>query len=71
MWRVDLEEVFRAGESREWYTEDGELTGVDYPGYTPRTIRTCTARRTGFRLTAEPGRFGDKWAIAFAPEVTA
>lgn len=67
VWRLDLTSVHRDGESYSWY-EDGELTGVDYPGYTPRTLRTVHRRKAGFRLVAGPGRFGDRWAVAFAPD---
>ncbi|MBB4931413.1 uncharacterized protein YlaI [Lipingzhangella halophila] len=68
VWRAELSEVYREGESREWYDEDGDPTGVDYPGYVPKTIRTVQLHQAGFRLTSAPGLFGDAWSIVFAAE---
>lgn len=60
-----LGKVQRAGESREWYTPDGDLTGVDYPGRTLRKTKSVTLRRGGFVPGLAPGKFGDRWAVVF------
>lgn len=68
VWRVDFEGLHRPGESYSWYGPGGEPTGVDYPGYSPRTLRKCSRKRGGFKLGSTRGRFGKEWAILLLPE---
>jgi hypothetical protein len=46
--------------------ERGDLTGVDYPGRTPKTIKTVCRQQVGFRIDAERSRFSE-WAVCFRP----
>ncbi len=56
----------RFGETREWYTEHGDLTGFTSPDRVLRkTRRVESVTQRGFRLTLVPGKFGDRWAVAF------
>jgi len=71
IWIAALGKVRRAGESREWYTPDGDLTGVDYPGRTLRKTRYITRQRGGFVPGLAPGKFGDRWSVVFTGEVAA
>lgn len=63
-----LGKVRRAGESREWYTPDGDRTGIDYPGRTLRKTKHVTRQRAGFVPALAPGKFGDRWSVLFTPE---
>jgi len=65
--RIRLGGVHREGESYSWYEAGGELAGIDYPGYSPKTIKTVERRPGGFNLQLFPGRF-DQWVGAFALE---
>jgi hypothetical protein len=74
MWRCRFSGVVRAGESREWYTQDGELTGVDHPDRTLRSTKTVSRVEVGFTLQASRARY-DKpgspdWAVVFAADAT-
>lgn len=71
VWLASLSKVRRAGESREWYTPDGDLTGVDYPGRTLRKTKYVTRRRVGFVPGLAPGKFGDRWAVVLTADETA
>jgi hypothetical protein len=67
IWNASLGRVRRAGESREWYTPDGDLTGVDYPGRTLRKTKSVVRRQGGFEPQLAPGKFGDRWSVVFSP----
>lgn len=61
-----LSRVMRFGETREWYTEHGDLTGFTSSDRVLRkTRRVDSLTQRGFRLTLVPGKFGDHWAVAF------
>jgi hypothetical protein len=66
IWVASLGSVHREGESYSWYTEDGDETGVDYPGRTLRKTKTVGRKRGTFRLRTVPGKFGDRWAVSFS-----
>jgi hypothetical protein len=68
VWRVAFEGLHRPGESYSWYGPGGEPAGVDYPGYSPRTLRKCSREPGGFKLSSTRGRFGKEWAILLVPE---
>ncbi|GAA1094866.1 competence protein CoiA [Nocardiopsis metallicus] len=68
VWRIDFTNLHRSGESYSWYGPGGEPTGVDYPGYSPRTLRKCSRKRGGFKLSSTRGKFGKEWAILLVPE---
>lgn len=68
IWVASLGSIRRDGESRSWYTEDGDLTGVDYPGRTLRKTKTVGRRQGSFRFRLVPGKFGDPWAVSFENE---
>lgn len=63
---ASLGRIRRAGESHEWYTPDGDLTGVDYPGRTLRKTKTISRRKASFLPALAPGKFGDRWSVVFA-----
>ncbi|MFE1463944.1 competence protein CoiA [Streptomyces nigra] len=63
---ASLGSIHRDGESRSWYDADGDLTGVDYQGRTLRKTKTVARRPGGFQFQMVPGKFGDRWAVAFA-----
>lgn len=65
---ASLGSVSRDGTSHEWYTPDGDLTGVDYPGRTLRKTKHVAVRPGGFVPGLAPGKFGDRWSIAFASD---
>lgn len=69
MWRCHFGGVVRVGESHEWYTEDGELTGVDYPDRTLRSTKTVARAEVGFALESRPSRYAKPgspdWTVAF------
>ncbi|MDX3229409.1 competence protein CoiA [Streptomyces sp. ME19-01-6] len=65
MWVATLGAIRRPGESREWYTPDGDLTGVDYPGRRLRKTKHVALCRGGFVLALAPGKFGDRYSIVF------
>lgn len=67
IWIASLGKIRRAGESREWYTPDGDLTGVDYPGRTLRKKKHITRQQGGFVPMLAPGKFGDRWSVVFGP----
>lgn len=62
---ASLGSIRRAGESHEWYTPEGDLTGVDYPGRTLKKTKCVVRRPGGFGLRTAPGLFGDRWSIVF------
>lgn len=64
MWKLTMSGVDREGESYQWYTEDGDPTGVDYPGRTLKTVKTIERWRVGFRVGATRSRFNE-WAVHF------
>lgn len=68
VWRIDFDGLHRPGESYSWYEPGGEPAGVDYPGYSPRTLRKCSREQGGFKLSSTRGRFGNEWAILLVPE---
>lgn len=57
LWRCDLGEIVRPGESREWYAEGGELTGVTYPDQTLKSTKTVSRTEVGFTLTSRRARY--------------
>jgi hypothetical protein len=57
LWRCHFGEIVRHGESREWYTEHGELTGVNYPDQTLRSTKTVSRTEVGFTLTSRRARY--------------
>lgn len=71
IWIASLGKVRRAGESREWYTPDGDLTGVDYPGRTLRKTKHVVRRPGGFVPGVAPGKFGDRWSVVFMNDADA
>jgi hypothetical protein len=72
MWRCHFGQVVRPGESHEWYTEDGELTGVDHPDRTLKSTKTVSRTETGFTLKASRARYDKPWSpdltVVFAEE---
>lgn len=66
IWVAVLGSIRREGESYSWYTEDGDPTGVDYPGRTLRKTKTVGRRPGSFHFRLAPGKFGDRWAVAFS-----
>jgi hypothetical protein len=60
-----LSSVHRDGDSREWYTPEGELTGVSYSGRTLRKTKYVTRQIGGFGLRTAPGKFGDRFSVVF------
>lgn len=71
IWIAALGKVRRAGESREWYTPDGDRTGVDYPGRTLRKTKHVVRRPGGFVPGLAPGKFGDRWSVVFMSDAAA
>lgn len=71
IWIASLGTIRRPGESHEWYTPDGDLDGVDYPGRTLRKTKHVARRRGGFIPGLAPGKFGDRWSVVFAGDLTA
>lgn len=65
IWIASLVPVRRNGTSHEWYTPEGDLTGVDYPGRTLRKTKHIAVKPGGFLPALAPGKFGDPWSIAF------
>ncbi|WP_406302804.1 competence protein CoiA family protein [Streptomyces sp. NBC_00885] len=63
--RADVGSVYRDGESHSWYEPGGELTGVEYPGYSPRTLKTVERRPGGFHIEGMKGRYPNEYAILF------
>jgi hypothetical protein len=57
MWRCHFGNVVRTGESHEWYTPQGELTGVSYPDRALRATKTVARMETGFVLEPCPARY--------------
>ncbi|MFE5852525.1 competence protein CoiA [Streptomyces sp. NPDC056500] len=68
LWAASFGKIRRPGESHEWYTPEGDLTGVDYPGRTLRKTKSVGRRRAGFIPQLAPGKFGDRWSLVFAGE---
>ncbi len=62
MWRCHFGRVVRPGESHEWYTEHGELTGVDHPDRTLRSTKTVSRTEVGFTLTSRRARYDKPWS---------
>jgi hypothetical protein len=71
VWVAALGKVRRSSESREWYTPDGDLTGVVYPGRTLRKTKHVACRPGGFVLGLAPGKFGDRWSVVFTHDTGA
>ncbi len=57
MWRCNFGRIVRQGESRQWYTEDGELTGVNYPDQALKFTKTVSRTEVGFALTSRQTRY--------------
>ena len=66
VWVASPGSIRRDGESHEWYTEGGELTGVDYPGRTLRKTKAIVRTLGGIHLRLVAGKFGDSCAVSFA-----
>ncbi|MFI2304664.1 competence protein CoiA [Actinacidiphila glaucinigra] len=65
IWLASFGSVHREGTSLSWYTSQGELTGVDYPGRSLQKTKTVDRRRAGFRLLPVPGKYSNELAVTF------
>ncbi|TXS40082.1 competence protein CoiA [Streptomyces sp. OR43] len=65
LWTASFGSIVRPGESHEWYTPEGDLTGVDYPGRTLRKTKSVGRRQAGFVPELRAGKFGDRWSLVF------
>lgn len=66
LWRCQFGGIVRPSESYEWYTEDGDLDGVDFPDRALRSTKTVSRAEVGFALTSRRTKYDKPGSPDFA-----